>query len=116
MGYAANLLTKVLQPYVLGMALSSPGYGRNIVTAVRQGSDARMLLLVNANDWERTLTVDLTPYRTGQAITRYTVSGDGLRTDELVDGPTDTIQLRGGESVVYLFPLSGGVAFTQKFR
>jgi hypothetical protein len=114
MGYAANLLTKVLQPYVLGTALSSPAYGRNIVTAVRQGSDARMLLLVNANDWERTITVDLTPYRTGQAITRYTVSGDGLRTDELADGPADTIQLRGGESVVYLFPLTGGIAFTQK--
>ncbi len=42
MAYAANPLTKSLSPYMLGTALTSPAYGRNIVTAARQGDGARL--------------------------------------------------------------------------
>src|SRR5438093_6831205 len=77
-GYASNLITKVLQPYILGLAVNSPGYVRGVTTAVRRGPDATMLMVVNDNDAERNLIIDLSPYRTGTTITRYRLSYSSL--------------------------------------
>ena len=104
MAFASNPLTKSLTPYVLGTALTSPAYGRNIVTAARQGNGARLLMAVNGNDWARTVPVDFKPYRTGQTVIRYRIGYDGIETSVLPDGPGQTITLSAGESVVYLFP------------
>jgi len=113
MGYAASLLTKVLEPYFLGVALNSPAYGRNIVTAARQGPDAAMLLIVNGSDAQTTITVDFTPYKSGTAITRYRLSPDAIATDVLPDGDGEAVTLADGESVVYLFPFVPSTAFTK---
>ncbi len=125
MAYAANPLTTTLTPYVLGTAIDSPSYGgnptppvgwgpyfANIITAVREGSNALMLMIVNDNDFARTLPVNFTPYRTGNSITRYQIRSDGISTDVLPDESGETITLGAGASAVYLFPTSSGTHFT----
>src|SRR5439155_12205430 len=71
MGYAASILTRTLQPYILGKRISSPAQGRNIVTAARQGPDAKMLMIVNSWDAARRIRVDFRPYDAGFGFTRY---------------------------------------------
>jgi hypothetical protein len=106
MGYTANLLTKVLEPYLLNAAENSPGYGRNIVTAVRQGTDGTtMLMIVNGNDWTRAAPVDLCAFPHTGGVARYRVSQTGISTDWLPSSQmTDRVTLLPGESAVYLFP------------
>src|SRR5260370_14888123 len=109
-GYASNLITKVLQPYILGSAVSSPGYARGITTAVRRGSDAMMLMVVNDNDAERSVSIDFTPYRTGAPIARYRLSYFHLQSDLLPDEGGDSVTLPKGGSAVYLFPFSANTS------
>jgi hypothetical protein len=106
---ASTALTTLLTPFVLGNPLNSPAYGRNIVTAVRQASKGKMLMIVNDNDWQRTLSVDLTPYRTNRltTATRYLVNADGIVKASLPRATThDLLTLAGGETAVYLFPVN----------
>jgi hypothetical protein len=111
--YAANLLTKVLQPYVLGTASSSPGYERNITTAVRRGSDAVMLMVVNDSDLERTVDIDFSQYKSSTDVSRYRLAPASLRTDLLPGSAGETITLPRGGSVVYLFPFVSSTRFLQ---
>ena len=106
LGYVANALTKTLQPFLLSTPLSSPGLSDYIVTAARQGPTGTLLMVVNATDWSRTLTLDLTPYRTGNSITRYIVGPTEILTALIADAASDTVNLNEGETVVYLFPTS----------
>jgi hypothetical protein len=103
MSYAARMLTQVMAPYLFGVALNSPAYGQGIVTAARQGRDGRMLMIVNDNDWDRTLTADFRPYTSGHGI-RYRVTPDGINTTSRIHGAGETLTLRPGEAAVYLFP------------
>ncbi|PYS54832.1 MAG: hypothetical protein DMG13_06290 [Acidobacteria bacterium] len=112
-GYVSNLLTKVLQPYVLGSAESSPAYQRSITTAVRRGSDATMLMIVNGNDADRTVSVDFRPYKSDAGIIRYRLSYFYLQSDLLPDSSGETITLPKGGSVVYLFPFLNSTKFLQ---
>jgi hypothetical protein len=109
MAYAANPLTKTLAPCILGTALNSPAYGRNIVTGARQCPGMRMLMVINDNDWPRTVPIDLTPYSSGRPATRYQIGYDGISTDLLRNARSDTLTLAEGETAVYLFPASGRV-------
>ncbi len=109
MAFAASPLTKTLAPYVLGRALSSPAYGRNIVTAARQGLGGRMLMIVNGNDWPRTVAVDFTPYRTGSPAVRYRIAYDGIATDVVSNRGGERATLDAGETLVYLFPAAGEI-------
>lgn len=109
--YASNVLTKTAQPFILGKAISSPWLGRNIVTAARQSTNGIFLMAVNANDWERSLTVDLTPYRAGTAITKYVVGAAGIRTALVPDTTSDTVTLRAGETAIWLFPSSSATSY-----
>jgi hypothetical protein len=105
MSYAANLLGSVLDPYLLATRLNSPGYGLNITSAARQGSTGNLLLIVNGNDWQRSISVDLTPYTRGFGAAKYVVSAAGISTSEL--SPTqleDSVTLSEGESVAYILP------------
>jgi hypothetical protein len=61
MAFAANPLTKTLAPYILGQAITSPAYEKNIVTAARQGPAGRLLMVINGNDWPRTVPIDSPP-------------------------------------------------------
>jgi hypothetical protein len=88
---------------MLGTALSSPAYRTNIVTTARQCAGARLLMVINDNDWPRSVPVDFTPYRTGQATVRYRIGYDGISTD-LIPDSRDSVILAAGEGVVYLFP------------
>lgn len=115
MAYANNLITQVLEPYVLGTSLSSPGLGRNIVTALRRGPDRDMLLIVNGNDFEREVRVDLARFGATNAVSRYYLSPFGIATDLLTDARTDRITLGNGESVVYLFPLGSAAPTLERF-
>jgi hypothetical protein len=103
MSNAAKALTGVLAPYFLGTALNSPALGRNIITAARQNSGGSMLMVVNANDWERTLFVDFTPYASGSNISRYLIDYNGTQTSALSTSSGESIDLKGGETAVYLF-------------
>jgi hypothetical protein len=106
MASASTALTTLLTPFVLGNPLNSPAYGPNIVTAVRQASNGKMLMIVNDNDWQRIVSVDLTPYRTNDltAVTRYLVNADGIIKAALPRGTKlDLLALAGGETAVYLF-------------
>jgi hypothetical protein len=116
MAFAANPLTKTLMPYVLGNTLASPAYGRNIVTAARQGEGARLLMVINGNDWPRTVPVDFTPYRTGHAISCYRIGYDGIATSVISDRPRQLTRLAAGESVVFLFPMTSTGQFVRAVR
>ncbi len=105
MSYAATLLGSVLDPYLLATRINSPGYGLNIRSAARQGATGNMLLIVNGNDWQRSISVDLTPYNLGFGAAKYIVSATGISTSEL--SPTqleDSVTLSEGESVAYILP------------
>jgi hypothetical protein len=62
-----------------------------------------MLMVVNANDWERTLFVDFTPYASGSNISRYLIDYNGTQTSALSTSSGESIDLKGGETAVYLF-------------
>ena len=103
MSSAANALTGVLAPYVLSTALNSPALGRNIVTASRQSANGSMLMVINDNDWERTLFVDFSPYANGSQISRYLIDYNSTQQNMLSSSSGESIDLKGGETVVYLF-------------
>lgn len=114
MGYAANPLTKTLQPFILGRALSSPGLGKNVVTGARQASDgSKLLMVVNGYDGNTNLTVNFSGYRTGNPITKYLISSIGIKTFLIDDVASDVLPLKAGEVAVYLFPSSAGIKYTQ---
>jgi hypothetical protein len=105
---AANALTGVLQPYILGAALTSPAMGRNIVTAVRTSATGTMLMVINDNDWDRSLFVDFTPYANGSPITRYLTNYDGTQSSTLAASSGEVIDLNAGETVFYVFAKASG--------
>jgi len=75
------------------------------VTAVRQASNGKMLMIVNDNDWARTLSVYLQPYKANffAPTTRYLINSNGTTNASLPYVTHDTITLAAGETVVYLF-------------
>jgi hypothetical protein len=107
MSAGANLLTKVLEPYLLGMVRNAPAYGRNILTAVRENDQGFLLLVVNGNDWARALTLDLSPYNSGSGAARYRLSPAGVSANPVVGVSTDSVRLEAGESLAYIFPKPG---------
>ena len=108
MGYAAALMTKVLQPYLLSPPATSPALGRNIITGVRKAAAGNMLIVVNAWDGDRMLNIDFTPYKSGFGSTRYRVNDTSLKTALLPDENGETITLASGETAVYIFPNTNG--------
>jgi hypothetical protein len=101
---SASTALKVLTPFVLGNPLNSPAYGRNIVTAVRQASNGKMLMIVNDNDWSRIVSVDFTPYTTFfRPPTRYLVNAQGVTKASLPFESHEITTLAAGETAVYLF-------------
>lgn len=104
MAYAANALTKVMQPYLLGAPMSSPAYGRNIVSGARHGFGGNMLMVVNGWDGARQLAIDFRPYKNGNGCVRYRIGDTAIKTALLPDRNGETVQLDSGESVVYVFP------------
>ncbi len=114
MSYAATLLGGVLQPYLLGTAGNSPAYGRNIVTAVRSSGHGMMLMVVNGNDWARTIPVDFRPYLTSGGTTEYRLRSTGVTSSVLNAGMRrQTVTLGPGETVVYLFPNGAGAQISR---
>lgn len=109
MAYGANLLTKVLQPFILGVPLNSPAYGRNLITAVRQSGTGKMLMIVNSWDGPRQVAVDFSRLSSGFGAVRYRVGDTGAKTALLADAPGETITLESGETVVYIFPNTAAV-------
>jgi hypothetical protein len=112
MAYGTKLLNSTLTPFVLGVPLNSPAYGTNVITGARQGSNGRMLMIVNGNGYARTVNVSFAAYTYGYAPTRYRVSSTGIRTDVLNTTTGESITLSAGETVVYLFPNASTVTFT----
>ena len=86
------------------------------MTAARQGADARLLMVINGNDWPRTVRVDFTPYRTSQPISCYRIGYDGIATSVLSDRPGQFTRLEAGESVVFLFPTGSTGRFLSAVR
>jgi hypothetical protein len=111
MAYAANPLTKTLAACILGKPLNSPAYGRNIVTAARQCPNARLLMVINDNDWPRTVAIDLQPDPTSRPALRYRIAYDGISTKSISGARRDSVTLAEGETVVYLFPASPAKIF-----
>jgi hypothetical protein len=107
MSAAANLLNTTLGPYLLSLRMNSPAYGRNITTAARDAANGQMLLIVNGNDWPRTIPVAFAPYSLGYGAKRYWLHTFGVSFDALPATQTsDSITLAAGESVAYVFPRS----------
>jgi hypothetical protein len=114
MAFAANLLTRVLQPFILGLALNSPAYGRNIMTAVREDqSTNKMLMIINGSDFARSVNVDFTPYKLGGDVTRYRLTARSIQSDLLPEASGESITLSDGETVVYLFFSRRGTSFAR---
>ena len=106
MGYAANLMSKFLQPYLLGTALNSPALGRNFVTGARQAASGKMLTVVNAWDGARQVALDFRPYKSGFGATRYRINDTYIKVAALADSDGESIVMDSGETLVYLFPNS----------
>jgi hypothetical protein len=102
----AGRALSILTPYLLANTLNSPAYGRNIITAAREGVNGRMLMIVNCWDYSHRLAVDLAPYSHGGTVTRYIVSAYGNTELDLTGSRTDTRTLKGGETAVYIFKLA----------
>jgi hypothetical protein len=100
---ACRLLTRVFAPYLLGTELNSPAYGTNIITAARQGTAGTLLLIVNGNDWYRSLRIDLRPYMHAKFSTRYLVTSDRINRVSVANEGDDRITLAPGETAIYLF-------------
>ena len=109
MGYAASTLTKSLQEFVLGKPANSPYLGRNIITGVRVGINGNLLYVANTWDAGRTISVDLSAYRTGNSVLRYRVSDVSIKLQALGDVVSDTVTLVAGETALYLLPKSANV-------
>jgi hypothetical protein len=116
MAYAANLLTKTLEPFLLGTGLSSPALGENIVTAARRSERGVLVMAVNGNDWDRRIAVNLGSFHNGNPITRYLVQATGIETAVISDAVSDTIDLSSGATVIYLIPSSREVQFLTTVR
>jgi hypothetical protein len=104
MAYSANVLTKAIQPYILGRFLNSPAYGRNLVTGARQSAAGNMLIIVNGFDGTRTISPDFRPFKSGAGEARYRLADTFIKTALLPDENGETITLEAGETAVYLFP------------
>lgn len=104
MGYAANLMTKVLQPYLLSAPGNSPALGRNFITGVRKSSLGTMLIVVNGWDDARQVTLDFTPYKSGFGSIRYKVNDTYIKTAVLKDSAGETVMMESGETLIYIFP------------
>jgi len=100
---AATALTGLLAPYILGTELNSPAYGSNIITAAREGAKGRMLMIVNDNDWLRTVQVSFVPYQYGSDVQRYQIRSDGINGPSTVHSQGEVITLMPGETAIYLF-------------
>jgi hypothetical protein len=68
-------------------------------------------MAVNGTDFGRTLTLNLSAYRTGNSITRYIVGSTRIKTALLADAASDTVTVLAGETVVYLFPNSSSTNY-----
>jgi hypothetical protein len=87
--------------------VNSPAFGRNITTAARDAANGQMLLIVNGNDWPRTIPVTFAPYNLGHGATRYWLHTSGVTATALPAAQTsDSVILAAGESVAYVFPRS----------
>jgi Bacterial Ig domain len=100
---AATALTGLLAPYLLETELNSPAYGSNIITAAREGAKGRMLMIVNDNDWLRTVRVSFMPYTYGSDVQRYRIRSDGIYGPSTAPSQGEVITLMPGETAVYLF-------------
>lgn len=114
MAYTASVLRGPAAPFLLGRAISSPAYGRNIVTAARETSRGRMLLIVNGWDAPRRLRVDFRGFHLGYGYARYRVSHTGVATSAGKPSDGETIDLEGGETVMYLFPAADDIGFLEQ--
>jgi hypothetical protein len=109
MGLASNLLTRVLEPFLFGSVRNAPAFGRNIASAVRESDSGMMLLIVNGNDWPRTIEVNLGTLNSGAGAARYRLTAERIQTDDRSGATSDLITLEAGESVAYVFPKSGSL-------
>jgi hypothetical protein len=100
---AASILTGPLQSYILSEEVNSPAYGPNIITAAREGSRGRLLLIINGNDWERSVSVDFAPFSYGGKVLRYRISADGIDGPDSLKSPGEKVTLAAGQAVAYLF-------------
>jgi hypothetical protein len=99
---ASRLITR-LTPYLFGVALNSPAYGQGIVTAARRGSDGTMLMVINDNDWPRTIGLDFGSYTSTGQLTRYLINADSVSRSSY-RRMHESATLRAGEAAVYVFP------------
>jgi len=96
----AGAALEQLTPYLLGTAINSPAYGNNIVTAARVSPKGRMLMIVNDNDWQRTLAIDLSGYVSGPSCSIIRISAYGF--SRSTGAPPKLVALEPGETIAFL--------------
>ena len=99
----ASNAVNALTPYLLANPLNSPAYGRNIISTARQGTSGRLLLIVNDNDFERTIPVDFTPFMyAGGSVMKKLVSAE-TTTNAAIVGSGESLTLDAGQAAAYVF-------------
>ena len=102
---AAFGLVERLEPYVLQPQADAPHLGAAIVTGSRSGPAGRLLVAVSFAAADETISVDLGPYRTDAGwMVRHRLRGASVSVDSLAAAAQDTLIVRPGEAVCWVFP------------
>jgi hypothetical protein len=102
---AAFGLVERLEPYVLQPQADALHLGPAIVTGARSGPAGRLLVAVSFAATDATVSVDLGPYRTDAGwMVRHRLRGASVSVDTLTAAAEDTLTVRPGEAVCWVFP------------
>jgi hypothetical protein len=96
-------LIQAVEPYLLQPNMQSPNLGPMIYTGAKQGTNGKLLMAINFSELPQAINIDLTPYATGGAVTRYRTTSQSLTNSALSAGSNDSIVLAPGETVTYVF-------------
>jgi hypothetical protein len=101
---AAFALIGRLEPWILQRQVHAPYLGPEVVTGAREGPAGRLLVAVSFAAEDVRATVDLTPYRTPRGrVVRHRLRGAGLSVQSGPASPRDTLVIRPGEAVCWVF-------------
>jgi hypothetical protein len=108
---AAFGLIERLEPWILQRQVDAPHLGAALVTGAREGAAGRVLVAVSFSAADETVAVELGAARAdGGRITRHRLRGAAVSVASLPAAAVDTLTIRPGEAVCWVWPSARGGA------